>query len=173
MRAAVYHGPRDVRIETRPRPRPSPQQLLVEVAVAAICGTDAAEYHDGPHLIPAGGEAIVLGHEFTGRVVEVGAAVEGFARGDRVVSGAGVWCGECDWCRSDPTDLSLREVELRGTVAHVCGRNLPAALDLLTRTDLAQRVAGPTIALEQFVEQGLAPLAEHRARGKILIDLSR
>ncbi len=96
MRAAVYHGPRDVRVETRPRPRAGPDQLLVEVSVAAICGTDASEYVDGPHLIPAGGDPIVLGHEFTGRVVEVGAAVAGFARGDRVVSGAGVWRGECD-----------------------------------------------------------------------------
>ncbi len=52
---------------------------------------------------------------------------------------------------------------VRGTVALVWGRKLPAALDILTRTDLAERVAGPTIALEELVEQG-SPRSRSPAR---------
>ena len=103
MRAAVCHGPRAARAETRPRPRAGPEQLLVEVTVAAICLCPERVRHRRQRVrrrsAPdcGGGDPIVLGHEFTGRVVEVGAAVAGFALGDRVVSGAGVWRGECDW----------------------------------------------------------------------------
>jgi threonine dehydrogenase-like Zn-dependent dehydrogenase len=48
---------------------------------------------------------VILGHEFAGEVVAVGLNVGRFAPGDRVVSGAGVNCGECDWCRSGRTNL--------------------------------------------------------------------
>jgi (R,R)-butanediol dehydrogenase / meso-butanediol dehydrogenase / diacetyl reductase len=114
MRAAVYHGPLDVRVESVPEPAaPGPGELLLRVRRAAICGTDAAEYLHGPHLIPlahrhpASGHCgpLVLGHEFVGEVVAAGGAVEGFAPGDRVVSGAGVSCGTCDWCRAGRTNL--------------------------------------------------------------------
>jgi (R,R)-butanediol dehydrogenase/meso-butanediol dehydrogenase/diacetyl reductase len=48
---------------------------------------------------------LVLGHEFVGRVTAVGDGVEGFAVGDRVVTGAGVACGECEWCHAGRTNL--------------------------------------------------------------------
>jgi hypothetical protein len=57
MRAAVYHGPGDVRVRTVPVPEPGPGEVLVKVAVAGICGTDAAEYSH-PRLIQTG---VVLG----------------------------------------------------------------------------------------------------------------
>lgn len=114
MRAAVYHGPRDVRIESVPEPRrPEDGELLVEVLRGAICGTDSSEYMHGPRFVPlherhAGSGhigPIVLGHEFVGRVTAVGERVEGFAVGDRVVSGAGASCGACEWCRAGRTNL--------------------------------------------------------------------
>jgi threonine dehydrogenase-like Zn-dependent dehydrogenase len=114
MRAAVYYGPRDVRVQDVSDPGPPGEgELLLEVVRAAVCGTDAGEWAHGPHLIsleephPGSGHSgpVVLGHEFVGRVAAVGDRVEGFAAGDRVVSGAGVSCGTCPWCRAGRTNL--------------------------------------------------------------------
>jgi threonine dehydrogenase-like Zn-dependent dehydrogenase len=114
MRAAVFHGAGDVRIEAVAAPGdPGPGQVLIAPSMAAICGTDASEYAHGPHMIPlhtrhpGSGHVgpLVLGHEFVGRVEAVGDGVETLAVGDRVVSGAGVSCGECAWCRAGRTNL--------------------------------------------------------------------
>src|SRR6478735_7361426 len=102
MRAAVFHGPRDVRIEAVADPTPSAGEVVLEVTRAAICGTDAAEWDHGPVLCRSG---VVLGHEFVGRVADVGANVAGLGVGDRVVSGAGISCGLCTWCRRGRTNL--------------------------------------------------------------------
>jgi (R,R)-butanediol dehydrogenase / meso-butanediol dehydrogenase / diacetyl reductase len=350
MRAAVYHGPGDVRIESVPDPGPpGPGELVVEVLRGAICGTDSSEYAHGPHLIPLherhenSGHVgpLVLGHEYVGRVTAVGEGVSDFAVGDRVVSGAGVACGECEWCRAGRTnlcahyytlglhtdgglaaaavtpadicvavpegcsddaaamaqplavamhavnrgrvqpgetvvvigvggigalmvggaagrglgpliavdvddgrletalelgaahtinaenedvvarvrelsggdgphvvleasgvpqspglalamvrrggrvvivglqrepvpidlfDMAMREVEMTSTLAHVCADDLPMALDVLARTDLADKILDRVIPLDRLVEDGLVALAERRASGKILVD---
>jgi threonine dehydrogenase-like Zn-dependent dehydrogenase len=105
MRAAVYHGPHDVRVEAVPDPKePGPHELVLQVVRASICGTDASEYSSGPHLIPRD-TRVVLGHEFTGTVVAAGSDVEGIATGARVVAGAGMWCGKCPACRAGRTNL--------------------------------------------------------------------
>ena len=103
MRAAVFHGPRDVRIESVADPgAPAPGELLLEVLRAAICGTDASEWDHGPILCTP---PVILGHEFVGRVVAMGDGVDSFVPGDRVVSGAGISCGRCRWCTSGRTNL--------------------------------------------------------------------
>ncbi len=350
MRAAVYHGPGDVRIESLPDPGPpGPGELLLEVLRGAICGTDSSEFAHGPHMIPLNDRhpnsghvgPLVLGHEFVGRVVQVGEDVSGFAVGDRVVTGAGVSCGECEWCRAGRTnlcahyytlglhtdgglathaitpagicvrvpdecsddaaamaqplavalhalnrgrvepsdtiviigvggigalmvggaagrgierviavdvdaarldtarelgalhtvdasqgdaaaavrdltggegaqvvieasgapgspgqalrmvrrggtvvivglqaepvavdlfDMAMREIEMTSTLAHVCAEDLPAAVEILTRTDLAKTILDRVIPLDRLVDDGLAALAERRAAGKILVD---
>jgi (R,R)-butanediol dehydrogenase / meso-butanediol dehydrogenase / diacetyl reductase len=339
MRAAVFHGPHDVRIENVPDPAPpAPGEAVLEVARAAICGTDAAEWDHGPVLCRPG---VVLGHEFVARVVGLGDDVTALRIGDRVVSGAGISCGRCRWCLEHRTNLCaeyrtlglqvdgglaeyvtspaaichlvpdacednaaamtqplavalhalsrvsqgpgdsvavigaggigsfivagaaqrgaegrvvaididedrlataralgagetanatgedlaelllelsdgvgfdivieasgsphapaaaiagtrrggrvllvglhgaprpidltrmiLREVDLFTTVAHVCDSDIPAALELLARSDVAAVTAGPRIPLDALVEDGLRPLAERRAAGKILV----
>src|SRR3954469_16130041 len=107
MRAAVFHGPGDVRVEERDAPPPpGPGVLVGDVLRASLCGTDAAEYDHGPVLVALDTAGpLVLGHEFVGRVAAVGEGVAGFAPGDRVVSGAGVACGICDRCREGRTNL--------------------------------------------------------------------
>ena len=103
MRAAVFHGPREVRIENVPDPSaPGPNEVVLEVVRAAICGTDASEWDHGPILCRPG---VVLGHEFVGRVVDAGSDVTSVRVGDRVVSGAGVSCGRCAWCLRGRTNL--------------------------------------------------------------------
>jgi (R,R)-butanediol dehydrogenase/meso-butanediol dehydrogenase/diacetyl reductase len=339
VKAAVFHGSRDVRIEDVAEPdSPDGGDVVLEVVRAAICGTDAAEWDHGPVLCRPG---VVLGHEFVGRVVGIGDGVDGLKVGDRVVSGAGISCGHCLWCRRGRTNLCaeyrtlglqvngglaeyvtspasicravpeacdddaaamaqplavalhalsrvalgleetvavlgvggigsfivagaahratdgrvvaidldaqrlatatalgaseavdatgrdlaellleltdgigfdvvieatgashapaaaiagarrggrallvglhgapselqltpmiLREVDVFTTVAHVCDTDIPAALDLLTSSEVARITAGPRIPLDALVDEGLRPLAERRASGKILV----
>ena len=83
------------------------------MGITGICGTDAAEFAHGPRMFPietrhpASGHRgpMVPGHEFAGRVVELGEGVTDLAVGDEVATGAGVWCGECDRCRSGRPNL--------------------------------------------------------------------
>jgi len=101
MRAAVFHGPRDVRIESVADPAaPASGDVVLQVLRAAICGTDASEWDHGPVLCRPG---VVLGHEFVGRVVESGDTA--VRVGERVVSGAGISCGHCRWCLGHRTNL--------------------------------------------------------------------
>lgn len=114
MRAAVYHGQEDVRIESVAEPQgPEAEEVIVEVTRATLCGTDVNEFVRGPSVIPlyrrhSGSGHLgptVIGHEFTGRVVAKGSEVIGLSEGDRVACGAGVSCGHCAWCRAGRTNL--------------------------------------------------------------------
>jgi D-arabinose 1-dehydrogenase-like Zn-dependent alcohol dehydrogenase len=67
--------------------------------------------------------------------------------------------------------LSTREVDLHGTLAHVCGEDLAEALAVLAGTQLASTVLGDVIPLGDLVERGLRPLAERKASGKIVVDV--
>lgn len=107
MRAVVYYGKQDVRLERVPVPRPSAGELLLAVGTVGICGTDVAEWALGPkfHPIdaphPATGHhgPIIPGHEFSGTVVAVGAGVEESWLGAQVASCGSVACGHCAACR--------------------------------------------------------------------------
>jgi (R,R)-butanediol dehydrogenase/meso-butanediol dehydrogenase/diacetyl reductase len=78
-----------------PAPEPEPHQALVEVSYCGICGSDL-HFRDVPELFPAG---TVPGHEFSGRIVAVGAGVQGWSPGDRVCVLPFGQCGECASCR--------------------------------------------------------------------------
>ena len=109
MKAAVWHARGDVRVEEVPEP-PSPPigQVKVKVAWCGLCGTDLHEYLGGPLYIPAesphpltGVKApVILGHEMSGDVVEVGKGVTRLKVGDRVALCPIIGCLECKWCRS-------------------------------------------------------------------------
>jgi len=94
MRAVVYRGINDMRLETVPVPRIGPGELLIKIATCGVCGTDLKKIHMGSHSAPR-----IFGHEMAGVVAEVGAGVTGFAVGDRVMSFHHVPCGECYYCR--------------------------------------------------------------------------
>lgn len=108
MRAAVWHGKEDVRVETVPVP-PFPDAGWVKVKVdwCGICGSDLHEYLAGPVFIPTEAPhpltgkqgSVILGHEFTGTVVEVGEGVTNVRVGDFVAPDACQHCGECVTCR--------------------------------------------------------------------------
>ena len=94
MRAAVYRGVNDVRVETIPVPEIGPGEVLVKIHTCGICGTDLKKIHTGSHSAPR-----VFGHEMSGTVAAVGEGVTEFAVGDRVMAYHHIPCGECFYCR--------------------------------------------------------------------------
>jgi L-iditol 2-dehydrogenase len=94
MRAAVYRGINDVRVETVPVPEIGPGEVLVKIHTCGICGTDLKKIHSGSHSAPR-----VFGHEMSGTIVKIGDGVGGFRVGDRVMAYHHIPCGECYYCR--------------------------------------------------------------------------
>jgi L-iditol 2-dehydrogenase len=93
MKAAVYRGPNNLRIEDLPRPAAGPGELLVRVAVCGVCGTDLKKIEHG--LVPP---PRVFGHETAGVIVETGRGVSGWREGDRVAVYHHVPCRRCRLC---------------------------------------------------------------------------
>jgi (R,R)-butanediol dehydrogenase / meso-butanediol dehydrogenase / diacetyl reductase len=107
MRALRFHAARDLRIEevTEP-PGPAAGEVVVRVVTCGICGTDLHEYVAGPIVTPVEPHPLtgarnpqILGHEFAGDVVSVGAGVSRVAEGDRVAIMPLAYCGRCAYCR--------------------------------------------------------------------------
>src|SRR5258708_2438163 len=94
MRAAVYHGINDVRVETVPVPPIGRGELLVRVHTCGICGTDLKKIASGSHSAPR-----IFGHETSGVVAARGQGVSEFQPGDRVVVFHHIPCRECYYCR--------------------------------------------------------------------------
>jgi L-iditol 2-dehydrogenase len=85
-----------------PEPKPEPGRVVLEVTYAGICGTDLHIAHNSFPSWPP----VTLGHEFTGRVADVGAEVEGWSAGDRVVCEPhSMACGRCHLCRRGHAEL--------------------------------------------------------------------
>ncbi|MEC0178262.1 2,3-butanediol dehydrogenase [Paenibacillus favisporus] len=106
MKAAVWHGTKDVRIENVEEPVVNPGQVKVKVEWTGICGSDLHAYHHGigvqtgvPHPISGEMAPLTLGHEFAGTVAEVGDGVTNVNVGDRVTIEPLIYCGECEYCR--------------------------------------------------------------------------
>jgi (R,R)-butanediol dehydrogenase / meso-butanediol dehydrogenase / diacetyl reductase len=96
MLAAVLHGPRDVRLHQRPDPEPGAGEVVVRVTRVGICGSDVNRFLYGSHPWPPG---FVMGHEFCGDVVAVGAGVADAHVGAEVVVEPTLRCGTCFYCR--------------------------------------------------------------------------
>jgi L-iditol 2-dehydrogenase len=99
MKAIVQTGPREVETQDREKPSIDAGEVLVKVHTAGLCGSDAHAYkYDGGYeWIPI---PRVMGHEYSGEVVEVGDSVEGFAAGDNVIEEPIHDCGHCFQCKN-------------------------------------------------------------------------
>ena len=100
MKAVVWHGYQDVRVDEVPDPRiEEPTDAIVRITSSAICGSDLHLYEVlGPFLEPGD----ILGHEPMGIVEEVGADVDDLEPGDRVVVPFNISCGRCFMCERAP-----------------------------------------------------------------------
>jgi len=94
LRAAIFKSPRNFEIKQIAEPRLEPDSVIVKVKKCGICGSDLHFFKTAPN------DGALLGHEFSGEVVEIGSRVENVDKGDRVVAAGGRGCGECYWCRS-------------------------------------------------------------------------
>lgn len=106
MKAVVLYDKADKSVEIRDVPAPSfgPEECLVEVKFCGICGSEPHMYHGQLTLLAR--PPVVLGHEWSGQIVEVGERVQGFAPGDRVTcETAAQTCGVCVYCRSGEYNL--------------------------------------------------------------------
>jgi (R,R)-butanediol dehydrogenase / meso-butanediol dehydrogenase / diacetyl reductase len=124
MRAAVFHGQGDVRIESLPEPEPGPGEVAIRVAHNGLCGSDLHEYAAGPLFVPTAPHPltgavlpIVLGHEFAGTVAAVGAGVTSVRDGDRVCVEPIYRCEDCPACATGAYNL-CRSVAFHGLQAH-------------------------------------------------------
>lgn len=107
MKALRWHGVKDLRVENIAEPAAGKGKVKIKVECCGICGSDLHEYTAGPIFIsdstphPLTGEKapIVMGHEFSGQIVEVGEGVTKFQKGDRVVVEPIFACGECEACK--------------------------------------------------------------------------
>ena len=104
MKAAVLTDKMNMEIQELPLPAPLDHEVIVKVKACGICGTDQHIYHGQP------GSAevqfpIVLGHELSGEVVQVGKNVTQFTVGNRVSIDPNMYCGTCDYCRGNRVHL--------------------------------------------------------------------
>jgi L-iditol 2-dehydrogenase len=94
MKAAVYHGVNDVRMEEVPVPEIGAGEILVRVHTCGICGTDLKKIATGSHSAPR-----IFGHETSGLVAQIGEGVRKFSVGERVVMFHHIPCRECYYCQ--------------------------------------------------------------------------
>lgn len=146
MRAQVFHGPGDLRLEEIPIPDPAAGELLVKVEAALTCGTDVKTLRRGhPVMIPR--LPTVFGHELAGTVAGVGAGVNGVREGDRVVAANSAPCGRCALCRSGRPNLCEDLLFVNGAYGEYIA--LPARL---VERNVVRIAAGLPAARAAFAE---------------------
>lgn len=99
MKSAVFYGKHDLRVEESPMPKMGPQDVLIQVKVCGVCGTDVHIY-EGDKGAAEVTPPTILGHEFSGVVAQVGEEVTAYKPGDRVCIDPNCYCGSCEPCRN-------------------------------------------------------------------------
>ena len=102
MKAAVWYGGKDIRIEDLPTPKIKDDEVLVRVKAVSICGSDLHAYRGASkRRIPP----LVMGHEFSGEIVKLGRTVKGLKEGERVVLEPVLSCGKCALCQRGRSNI--------------------------------------------------------------------
>lgn len=157
MKAAVFHAPHEpLRIEELPSPEVGPDEILVEVAACGVCHTDLHYIDHGVRTFKP--PPLVLGHEASGRVAQVGARVSAFKTGDRVLLPAVFTCGHCTMCRSGRENVCVDMVMLGNNVdggyaeyVRVSARDafhLPPEIPLVEGAVIADAISTPFHAVK-------------------------
>jgi L-iditol 2-dehydrogenase len=101
VKAAVIYKPGDIQVVEVPRPTPKAGEVVIQVKACGVCGTEHTLFTGGYYA----NYPVVLGHEFSGEVVEVGPGVQSLTVGDRVTVDPNVVCHRCDYCRMGSSHL--------------------------------------------------------------------
>lgn len=109
MKALVYYGPRDIRISEVENPTLKKEDVLIKVNACGICGSDVHGYLGitGRRIPP-----MIMGHEFTGTVIDIGEEVKDVSIGDRVAVYPTIFCGNCSFCKIGLTNLCIARTVL-------------------------------------------------------------
>ncbi len=146
MKAAVYHGPRDIRVEQVERPAPGEHDVLVRVKACGICGSDLHMYRLG--MFEVLGRRIddkrrIMGHELSGEIVEMGEKVSGFSVGDRITG-----LGHGGFAEYVPVRVTERSPHiLPESVSFEEGATLEPLATSLHGVSLGKPVAGETVVV--------------------------
>jgi threonine dehydrogenase-like Zn-dependent dehydrogenase len=137
LKAAVYEGAEDIQVKDIPEPEMGPTDVLVKPKYVGICGTDLSAWKYGMY---EGG--LIMGHEFTGEVVDVGERVSKWKRGDRVVPNPLIPCGRCTFCTKNRhsicEDMQMVGISMNGGLAELAALpevvlyHLPDSIDYKT-----------------------------------------
>ena len=122
MRGLVFKGDRVLRLEEFADPVPGSGEVLIKIGRAAVCGTDIHKYRSpAEHIeqLPKGG-AMVVGHEPSGWVAELGPGVTGLTPGTPVLLAGVIGCGRCRWCRQGYNTACEMGVSGLGWKRHGC-----------------------------------------------------
>ena len=167
MRAQVFHGPGDLRLEEVPVPAPGPGEVLLKIEAALTCGTDVKTLSRGhPVMIPR--VPTVFGHEFAGTVVATGVDVETIEVGSAAVAANSAPCGACRYCQRDRPNLCDDLLFVNGAYgeyivlpARLVARNLVTLGDGVPaeRVAFAEPVACCLHAMDQAAVQPGDPVA--------------
>jgi len=191
VKAAILHGPRDLRVESSTRPEVRGDEVLVRVTVAGLCGTDYRIWSgDRPVAYPR-----VMGHEFVGRVETIGAGVTRVAPGGHVAVEPNYSCGTCPLCWEGNKNLCLARtavgIDVDGCFAELvrvparCCWPAPAGVadeDLVLTEPLAVAVravgradvrSGETVAIVGAGTLGLLAVQVARGHGARILVVSR
>jgi L-idonate 5-dehydrogenase len=134
MKAAVLHGPRDIRIETYLRPELQPGMVLLRNRKVGICGSDLHYYEHGYCAAFVPDRPFVLGHELTAEVVSVADEVDTVKIGERVTVNPARACGFCDYCKAGRGNLCRRTIVI-GSASTTPPTNGAIAEFVLVRSD--------------------------------------
>ena len=104
MKASRFLGNKTFAVTDLPTPHAGPGELVLRNQVCGVCGTDVHIYHGEPGSTDVN-PPVVLGHEYSGEVVEVGEGVTGFAVGDHVTVDPNIYCGHCAYCQNGKKQL--------------------------------------------------------------------
>jgi L-iditol 2-dehydrogenase len=105
MRASRLHGIRDLRLEELPRPTPGPGEVLLKVASVGVCGSDVHYYLHGRIGSQVVTDPIIMGHEFSARIADLGPGVEDLQTEELVSVDPGIPCQECELCQQGHPNL--------------------------------------------------------------------
>jgi 2-desacetyl-2-hydroxyethyl bacteriochlorophyllide A dehydrogenase len=98
MKALVYHGAKDLRYEDVPKPEPKAGEVLVRMRAVSICGSDLSGYKGvNPMRVPP----LIMGHEFSGEIADLGKGVTGLKVGQRCGVVTNLFCKKCEDCKND------------------------------------------------------------------------
>lgn len=98
MKAVIFEGREQMRVDEVPTPEPGPREVLLKVAACGICGGDARSYFLSDAFT---GQSRIPGHEPAGVIAAAGRDVLGWREGDRVALAADIHCGECWYCKHE------------------------------------------------------------------------